>query len=71
MSDKPTPSDLQKLLDHAFKNPGFSMILDSNPAKALTEAGIEPNDQKVAAVKQLLGPLESAYLALGGEAIPD
>jgi hypothetical protein len=61
-------TDLEKLMQKALKEPEFRTRVMKSPKAALTEAGIEPTAEKIAAVKASMSSIRDLHAALEGKA---
>ena len=59
-------SDFEKVVHKAMSDPQFREKLKKDPHGALQEAGVEPSEQKVAALKHATGPVNDLHKAFGG-----
>jgi hypothetical protein len=61
-------TDFEKLMQKALKEPEFRTRVLRSPKAALTEAGIEPTAEKVAAVKASMTSIKGLHAAMEGKA---
>ena len=59
-------SDFDKVVHKAISDESFREKLKTDPHGALKDAGVEPTEEKVAALRHAAGPVSGLHKAFGG-----